>query len=53
MNSEAIKVKITGGSVAGNVSLEDTGGSQSIDIMQPFLALNYIIALQGIYPSRN
>jgi len=53
MNSEAIKVKITGGSVAGGVSVEDTGGSQSISIMQPSLVLNYIIALQGIYPTRD
>ena len=30
-----------------------TGGVQSHTNMQPYLALNYIIALQGIYPSRN
>ncbi|MEO6232198.1 MAG: tail fiber protein [Ferruginibacter sp.] len=29
------------------------GGSQPINNMQPFLAVNYIIALQGIFPSRN
>ncbi len=29
------------------------GGSQPASIMQPYLALNYIIALYGIYPSRN
>src|SRR4051812_2305261 len=29
------------------------GGSQPHDNMQPFLAINYIIALEGIYPSRN
>jgi microcystin-dependent protein len=29
------------------------GGSQPHNNMQPHLALNYIIALQGIYPSRN
>jgi microcystin-dependent protein len=30
-----------------------TGGSQPFSIMQPFLALNYIIAINGIFPSRN
>lgn len=28
------------------------GGSQAHDNVQPFLALNFIIALQGLYPSR-
>lgn len=30
-----------------------TGGSEPHDNMQPSLVLNYIIALTGIYPSRN
>jgi microcystin-dependent protein len=30
-----------------------TGGSQPHNNMQPYLTLNYIIALEGIYPSRN
>jgi microcystin-dependent protein len=29
------------------------GGSQPFDKMQPYLALNFIIALEGIFPSRN
>lgn len=29
------------------------GGNQPINNMQPYLAVNYIIALQGIFPSRN
>jgi microcystin-dependent protein len=29
------------------------GGGQSHDNMQPYLALNFVIALQGIFPSRN
>ena len=29
------------------------GGSQAHQNMQPYLALNYCIALQGIYPSQN
>lgn len=31
----------------------NTGGSQSFDIRQPYLGLNYIIAMQGVFPSRN
>ncbi|MBO9676849.1 MAG: phage tail protein [Acidovorax sp.] len=30
-----------------------TGNNQPFSIMQPYLGLNYIIAVQGIYPSRN
>jgi microcystin-dependent protein len=52
MNSEAVKVKIAGGSIAGEVSVENTGNSQPMSMMQPFLALNYIIALKGIFPVR-
>lgn len=29
------------------------GGSQPFSIVQPYLTLNYCIAVQGIYPSRN
>jgi microcystin-dependent protein len=35
------------GTIAG------AGGSQPHDNMSPYLVLNYIIALQGIFPSRN
>ncbi len=31
----------------------NTGGAEAHNNMQPYLALNYIIALQGIYPSRS
>jgi microcystin-dependent protein len=29
-----------------------TGGGQPHENMQPFLALNFVIALQGLFPSR-
>ena len=40
---------------AGNVqvTINNTGGGLSHDNMQPFLTLRYIVALQGIFPSRN
>ena len=31
----------------------DTGGGQGHDNMSPFQCVNFIIALQGIFPSRN
>jgi len=33
-------------------SVTSTGGSQPVDLHQPYLALNFCIALQGIFPSR-
>ncbi|MFN2537169.1 MAG: phage tail protein [Mycobacteriales bacterium] len=30
-----------------------TGGAQPFSIVQPYLGVNFIIALEGIYPSRN
>jgi microcystin-dependent protein len=34
-------------------TVSNTGGSQPHENRQPFLALNFVIALQGIFPSRN
>jgi microcystin-dependent protein len=34
-------------------SISGGGAGLSHNNMQPFLALNYIIALQGLFPSRN
>jgi microcystin-dependent protein len=34
-------------------SIPILGGSQPHENRQPFLTLNWIIALQGIFPSRN
>lgn len=41
--------------MANNVSVNVglTGGNQAVNNMQPFLGVNYIIALQGIFPSRS
>ena len=33
--------------------IQNAGGSQPFDTHQPFLCLNYVIALEGIFPSRN
>jgi microcystin-dependent protein len=34
-------------------SIAPVGGSQAHNNMQPFLTLNFIIAMQGIFPSQN
>ena len=34
-------------------AVSNTGGSQPHNNLQPYLVLNFIIALQGIFPSRN
>jgi microcystin-dependent protein len=38
---------------ANSVTIGNTGGNQAINNMQPWLAMYYIIALQGLFPSRN
>lgn len=43
-------INIGGGAVAGNTGL--AGGSQPFSTLQPYLSVNYIIALQGVFPSR-
>ncbi|ROQ21518.1 microcystin-dependent protein [Marinimicrobium koreense] len=41
------------GGASGTVQVEAAGGGQPFSIQNPFLALNFSIALQGIFPSRN
>ena len=36
-----------------NTSVANTGGSQAVNNMQPYMVVRYIIALQGVFPSRN
>ena len=40
------------GGVSATATAANTGGSQPINVMQPFLTINYIIALQGVFPAR-
>lgn len=39
--------------VAANPALSNTGGGQPFSILGPGMALNYVICLEGIFPSRN
>jgi microcystin-dependent protein len=38
---------------ASTLAVGGTGGSQPFSVVQPYLALNFIIAMQGIFPTRN
>lgn len=38
---------------SASTTLNPAGGGQAVNNMQPFQAVNFIIALQGLYPSRN
>ncbi len=46
-----VPVSLAAGQLA--VTAQSTGGGQSHENRQPYLGLNYVIALVGIYPSRN
>jgi len=37
---------------AVNITIDNTGGNQPINNIQPFLSMNYIICLQGLFPAR-
>jgi microcystin-dependent protein len=50
-NSVANDATFGGGTVSGNTG--NQGNGQSFDIQNPFLGINYIIALQGVFPSRS
>lgn len=61
-NATTLKTYATPAAVAagptGNIKAlvnvpANTGGGQSHENMQPYLAINYCIALEGIFPSRN
>jgi microcystin-dependent protein len=55
-NSSAPNTNLNTGSgsatVSGSVTVQVAGGSQPVSILQPYLALNWIICLYGIYPPR-
>ena len=40
-------------SIVASTTIQPTGNSQPINNIQPYLGMNYSIALEGIFPSRN
>jgi microcystin-dependent protein len=43
----------SGGTPVAGGQTSAAGGSQPVSVMQPYLGINYIICLQGLFPSRN
>jgi len=41
------------GTVSGNITVSNTGGSQPFNNIQPSLAINWIICVNGMWPSRD
>jgi microcystin-dependent protein len=39
--------------VTGTIECQDTGGANPMDVRQPYMVINFIIAIEGEYPSRN
>jgi microcystin-dependent protein len=52
-NTAATADKFLGSNPEFDITVGNTGGSQAHTNVQPTLVVNYIICLQGIYPSRN
>ena len=53
VNASAATATGTGAADGVNVTVGNTGGGQSVNNMQPWECVNFIIATVGIYPSRN
>lgn len=43
----------TGGITGGSVAIGNTGGNAAFDMHPPYQALNFIIAIEGLFPPRN
>jgi microcystin-dependent protein len=46
-------VSMSPNALTGAPTLASTGGGQPVSVMQPYLTLTYIIAITGVFPSRN
>ena len=52
-SSEVPNTELNANSVTTTTITANQGGNQAHNNMQPYLAINYIIALQGVFPSRS
>lgn len=52
-NQNGDLANMNAGAVSLSLSSGPTGGNQPFSIMQPYLGMNYVICLTGIFPSRN
>ncbi|ARC93654.1 phage tail protein [Vibrio coralliilyticus] len=54
MNSDSISFSLVAtNNLSATTTLDNTGGDQSHENRMPYVVVNWIIALQGIFPSRN
>lgn len=51
MASDAIEIDLS--AVTANTTTDDTGGNSAHNNIQPSLVMNYIICVNGVYPSRS
>ena len=55
--AEAYSNDLTGlgnlGGVTASATIDNNGGSQPFNLRNPYQGMNFIIALQGLFPSRN
>jgi microcystin-dependent protein len=51
--AEAHSYAASSNSQMAATAIGTTGGNQPVTFVQPFLCVNFIIALEGIFPSRN
>lgn len=47
-----VNLNVEGNTVSGSVAVDPSGAGQAFSIMQPSLAMNPCIIIEGIYPSR-
>ena len=52
-SNASIKNSVTGITSAGTIKVDDSGSSQMVENRQPYMAMNYIICMEGLFPSRN
>jgi len=52
-SATAPNVAMAAGSVTASTTVTSSGGGLSFSIRDPYLGVNHIIALEGIFPSRN
>lgn len=50
-NTTTVNIALAAPAYSG--TMQNSGGGQPFSVMPPYLGMNYIICLQGIFPSRN
>lgn len=53
MAADAVEISGGTGSGSGTVTIDNNGSSQGHNNMQPYLVINWIMCMQGVYPSRS